>query len=536
MADRTQPLGSKPAKSRGYKNLLDVPNVLPPSDFPRPHRKALMETVFNKDIRKRYREARKAAVAAASLAPIDSIAKQVSGDIVLGIDLRVRRAHSNAVAAAIDHPFIPNTRVHSIRPPIKVPENYLARLKDLEPVQKELIRQERMDLKHQSTHVDQSDMPRDLLADCGLRFNSDVAVDLARQDKAKKDYTSGSRLLLNIMWTDWNKEVRDKASLALSDLRQGQPIFEWAIELLKSNDPVKRVDALRFLTYLAVMTKDAVATYLECFNDPYASVRIEACKLACTLGSKDRVIINTLLDKLDDHDYRVRAYAIKEPKNRETLNWALHHDPHPVVRAEAIRAISNLSLITEDQTIKEAVFTLLETDKSDRVKREAERVLVACGLIFSNLLDSDSIAAKMGESSSGAAGAAMGGPGGSMVGAGTGVMSGGAPGAMGVGTPSSLTNATTSNTARITNHSTGPYPHILSGATPEEVDIFLRDSLIGEKELTAAIDQVRNLATKESIMAEVQYVIKSSDDPIHVGLELQAAVVAIMVNNINQII
>ncbi|KAI8924774.1 hypothetical protein BC831DRAFT_463585 [Entophlyctis helioformis] len=337
-------------------------------------------------------------------------------------------------------------------------------------------------------------------------------------------------VLLNMMWTDWNKDVRDEASAVLGELRQGRPIFEWVVRLLDSTDPVKRVDALRCLTYLAVMTKEALGTYLKCFKDSYASVRIEACKVACTLGSADRGIVNALLDLLDDHDYRVRAYAIKalgytqckEPKNRETLNWALHHDHHPVVRAEAIRAVANLNLIMDDQTIREGVFTLLETDKSDKVKKEAERVLVANGLIFSGLIDGDANGDKKevtvinSGNGAGVGGAGMSGMPSQLAGGNGGNLASGT-----TGSPADGSGGGPSNATRITTHSLGPYPHILTGATAEQVEIFLRESLIGDKELSAAINQVRELATKDSIMAEVQYVLKTSDDPIDLGLDLQ---------------
>ncbi|KAL2915241.1 HEAT repeat-containing protein 4 [Polyrhizophydium stewartii] len=349
-------------------------------------------------------------------------------------------------------------------------------------------------------------------------------------------------VLLGIMWTDWNKDVRDAASVSLGELRQGRAIFDWVVALLGSSDPVKRVDALRCLSYMAVMTKDALEVFLGCFRDSYASVRIEACKVACMLASCDREIINGLLDLLDDHDHRVRAYAIKalgcsgckEPKNRETLNWAVHHDPHAAVRAEAIRAIAQLGLIADDQAMREAVFTLLETDKSDRVRREAERVLLACGLIFSNLVETDTAAAKI---DSAAAASAAAGAGGGAAGGAMGMPNTGAPLGQGAAAPTtgaapqSASNASGGMSApgtsgggpsnRLTNHSTGPYPHILAGATPTEVEIFLRDSLVGDRECTAAINQVRELATKESIMAEVKYVLKTSDDPIDMGLNLQ---------------
>ncbi|EGF82719.1 hypothetical protein BATDEDRAFT_34391 [Batrachochytrium dendrobatidis JAM81] len=322
-------------------------------------------------------------------------------------------------------------------------------------------------------------------------------------------------VLLNIMWTDWNKEVRDAASHTLGALGQGRPIFDWVVGLLGSKDPVKRVDALRSLSYLGVMTKSSLEALLACFKDPYASVRIEVCKFACILASDDRAIVSNLLDLLNDHDYRVRAYAVKalgysgckEPKNRETLNWALHHDPHSAVRAEAIQAVFRLDLISRDQTIKEGLFTLFETDRSDKVKQEAKRVLVASGLIFSSMLEtereSDSRKEKYSgnEKESGMLGMALGGH-------------------ASVGVSSAISSNDSNNLNTTTTHLAVPYPHILNDASPDEIDIFLRDSLVGEKELSIAIGQVKKTVTRESIIAEVQYVIQNSQDTIMVGLDL----------------
>ncbi|KAH9269280.1 hypothetical protein BASA83_008642 [Batrachochytrium salamandrivorans] len=317
-------------------------------------------------------------------------------------------------------------------------------------------------------------------------------------------------VLLGLMWGDWSQDVRKAASGSLSGLGQDLQVFEWVISLLSSDDPIKRVDALCHLAYLKVMTKSSLHLYLACFKDPYASVRIEACKVACVLASADCGIIDALLDLLDEHDYRVRAYAIKalgysgskELKNRETLTWALYHDPHEVVRAEAIQAVARLDLVTKDKTIKEAVLTLLKTDKSENVKKEAEKALFAYGSIFSNLVDTDTPAVD--ERSE--------------------VLE--VPytiGVDGLKVPAIETGpllsadlqvgpieSSTVDTTRLKAYTTIPYPHILSDASPKEIDIFLRDSLIGEAELQIAGGKIRDITTKESIMADVQYVLKTS--------------------------
>jgi predicted TPR repeat methyltransferase len=69
----------------------------------------------------------------------------------------------------------------------------------------------------------------------------------------------------------------------------------------------------------------------------------------------------------------------------------------------------------------------------------------------------------------------------------------------------------------------GPYPHILAGKNAAEVEMFLRSELIGEKELVAVIDQLRVLGKKESIMANVEGVIRNDDDGFFGSYDLNYA-------------
>lgn len=151
---------------------------------------------------------------------------------------------------------------------------------------------------------------------------------------------------------------------------------------------------------------------------------------------------------------------------REALNWALQHDSHPTVRTEAIRAVYNLGLIQEEQLIKDGVLTLLTTDKSDRVRKEAEKTLVIAGIIFPTDTGNDTITTVDGTLPS-------------------------------------------------------PYPHILGDKSEQEVAIFLRQTLVGEKESSSVIDQVRSLSTKEAVLKHVDEVKWRSNQVVVDGLDLQ---------------
>jgi hypothetical protein len=119
------------------------------------------------------------------------------------------------------------------------------------------------------------------------------------------------QLLLELMNTDWSFEVRNAAAHYLTDLKLGKPVLDWILNSLSSEDPTRRVDALKCLTQMAVIPQDRLDAFVRCFKDPYSSVKIEACRVACSLKSNNPKIVMALLDMLDDLEFKVRAYAIK---------------------------------------------------------------------------------------------------------------------------------------------------------------------------------------------------------------------------------
>jgi hypothetical protein len=135
------------------------------------------------------------------------------------------------------------------------------------------------------------------------------------------------------------------------------------------------------------------------------------------------------------------------------------HDEVPAVRAEAVVAFKNLGFVDSYYAGKEWLITLLQTDTSDTVKKEAEKVLVESGIMLP--------ATNLSEES-----------GGEMM--------------------SSLL-------ARIPAQLCLPFPNILLGKSREEVEIFLRDALIEDKEQLDVIKQVRLLSKKEKVIQQVQH-------------------------------
>ncbi|KAJ3175970.1 HEAT repeat-containing protein 4 [Geranomyces variabilis] len=305
--------------------------------------------------------------------------------------------------------------------------------------------------------------------------------------------------LLNLMWNDWSAEVRDSAAVSLGRLGKGRTILDWIFSLLGSPDPLRRIDALRSLTKLCVLQPSALDLYLRCLMDEFTSVRVEACKLACIVRASDRQILNALLDRFGDFAWQVRAYAVKaigvlqntDPQVHAAIRCALYHEPHVSVRAEAIEAALKLGILVQDKELQEAVFTLMETDPSTAIRKEAEKALVATGLIapLAAVLDAaaggggDALDPAMERSASASVVA---------------VAAAAAAAAAAVSAPGS---------ARMI-----PYPHILANRTADEVDVFLRTSLVTEKELDDVMDQVRDMAGHDRVVQEVAEIPGEEED------------------------
>ncbi|KAJ3148516.1 HEAT repeat-containing protein 4 [Geranomyces michiganensis] len=303
--------------------------------------------------------------------------------------------------------------------------------------------------------------------------------------------------LLNLMWNDWSTEVRDSAAVSLGRLDKGRTILDWIVSLLGSPDPLRRIDALRSLTKLCVLQPSALDLYLGCLMDEFTSVRVEACKLACIVRASDRQILNALLDRFGDFAWQVRAYAVKaigvlqntDPQVHAALRCALYHEPHVSVRAEAIDAALKLGILAQDKELQEAVFTLMETDPSQAIRKEAEKALIAAGTIapIPTVLDAaagaigDTLNPPVERSASAAAVAAA-----------------AAAAAAAISTPGAAQMI--------------PYPHILANRTADEVDVFLRKSLVTEKELDDVMDQVRDLADQNYVTQEVAEIPGEEED------------------------
>ncbi|KAH6575881.1 hypothetical protein BASA62_001738 [Batrachochytrium salamandrivorans] len=196
-------------RRKRYRNIMQVVSNTPlHSDFHKPHRKALMGTVLGKDSHCSQTKARKIIVAAQALAPIATSTAQGMGDALLGVDLHTHQHCSNAVAAAMDHPFVANSKTYLVRPPIKVPDNYLARLKDVEPIRRNLMNQI-------TPPVTIPNVPF-----CGLKFDEIVLDEMAsdRQESLPRRLAKDPRKMVKGQEGKAIPSYKSKARKAQSDL------------------------------------------------------------------------------------------------------------------------------------------------------------------------------------------------------------------------------------------------------------------------------------------------------------------------------
>jgi len=204
------------------------------------------------------------------------------------------------------------------------------------------------------------------------------------------------QIVMNIMWYDWKLDVRNAASRLLIKIGKGRPIYCWIIQMISSDNPMKKINGLKCIGCLNVMTSDAINPFLKCFDDVFSSVRIEACKVAYILELNYPPLIQKLANCFDDNSWEVRAFAVKAMSRcrcksnliNDTILWNLVHETNHRVLFETIKAVKKLNLVNTDNKIKEALL-LLSEDKNESIAESARRILIDNGILFEKNKDID---------------------------------------------------------------------------------------------------------------------------------------------------
>ncbi|XP_023443618.1 HEAT repeat-containing protein 4 [Dasypus novemcinctus] len=183
--------------------------------------------------------------------------------------------------------------------------------------------------------------------------------------------------LIELMWNDWNKEVRQAATQALGQISLGKELHDKIRVKLGQGNSQERVEALSLIAGLKLMTAKLLPGFLNCFSDDFASVRRAACLAAGALKIRDKMVRECLLDLMQRDPYwKIKAFAIRalgqigqvSPQLTDLLLWAIHYEESPGVRLEACRSI--LALKLQGDQVRDTFLDVLLLENHDAVLKE----------------------------------------------------------------------------------------------------------------------------------------------------------------------
>jgi HEAT repeat protein len=191
--------------------------------------------------------------------------------------------------------------------------------------------------------------------------------------------------LIVLMWQDWSSEVRHMAAEALGKLGRGKLIHDELCRRLAIEDERIRLDALRKVGALSLMTAQMLPAFLTCFQDPHISVRIEASSVAAEMGLSSKEVLDVLLFLTEDPSIKVKAHALRclgvlgnsRSDIIDRLLWCMRFDRSETLRAEACEAVRILG-VQSDRVVQELQM-LVSHDDSELVVRLAKHALLSLG-------------------------------------------------------------------------------------------------------------------------------------------------------------
>ncbi|XP_059168753.1 HEAT repeat-containing protein 4-like [Physella acuta] len=163
--------------------------------------------------------------------------------------------------------------------------------------------------------------------------------------------------LTDLMWHDWHDDVRVAAAQCLGKTSHGREVHDKLREHILHGEERSRADAIDKLGKLGLMTSKLLPAFLQCFSDPYVSVRSQACLACGELQIKEEQVIDSLVNLATfDPIWKVKALAIQalgrigcvSEDIKECLVWALRYESHEGVRAEACHTLAELNIHDDD--------------------------------------------------------------------------------------------------------------------------------------------------------------------------------------------
>ncbi|OBS79268.1 hypothetical protein A6R68_18350 [Neotoma lepida] len=193
--------------------------------------------------------------------------------------------------------------------------------------------------------------------------------------------------LIQLMWNDWNKEVRQAAARALGQMNLGKEVHDMIRIKLSQGNSQDRIEALSLIRVLKLMTAKLLPSFLNCFSDEFIAIRQAACSAAGALQIRNKMVLECLLNLMQRDPYwKIKAFAIRalgqigqvSPKLTDLLLWAVHYEESPGVRLEACRSI--LALKLQGNQVRDTFLDVLLLEDHEAVLKEIYQTMTALKL------------------------------------------------------------------------------------------------------------------------------------------------------------
>ncbi|XP_057638172.1 HEAT repeat-containing protein 4 isoform X1 [Chionomys nivalis] len=190
--------------------------------------------------------------------------------------------------------------------------------------------------------------------------------------------------LIELMWNDWNKEVRQAAARALGQMNLGKEVHDMIRIKLSQGNSQERIEALSLIRVLKLMTAKLLPSFLSCFSDEFIAIRQAACLAAGALQICDKMVLECLLNLMHRDPYwKIKAFAIRalgqigqvSPQLTDLLLWAIHYEESPGVRLEACRSI--LALKLQGNQVRDTFLDVLLLEDHEAVLKEIYQAMMA---------------------------------------------------------------------------------------------------------------------------------------------------------------
>ncbi|XP_015413537.1 PREDICTED: HEAT repeat-containing protein 4 isoform X2 [Myotis davidii] len=188
--------------------------------------------------------------------------------------------------------------------------------------------------------------------------------------------------LIRLMWSDWNKEVRQAAAETLGQMNLGKELHDTIRIKLSLGNSQERVEALSLIGGLKLMTAKLFPSFLNCFSDDFMAVRRAACLAAGALQIRNAMVFECLRNLIQKDPYwKIKAFALRalgqigqvSPSLTDLLLWAIHYEASPGVRLEACRSILALNL--QGDRVRDTFLDVLLLEKHDAVLKEIHQAM-----------------------------------------------------------------------------------------------------------------------------------------------------------------